>query len=133
MQDRFKFRCYHKIYKKIYDIYSITPFGVVISSLAVSNKRTNFEDCEIMQCTGLTDKNGKLIYEGDIVKVPEDYSTFGQFADEKYEVYYKAGGFRFKPKLDKKARGCWLEDDNTFEIIGNIYENSELLTGEVQA
>lgn len=81
----------------------------------------------LMQCTGLRDKNGKLIQEGDIIEVPDNYNEFGQFAGEKYEVYFKSGGFRLKPKFDKKARGCWLEDDNTFKVIGNIYENPELL------
>jgi len=80
-----------------------------------------------MQSTGLHDKNGKLIYEGDIVNVPDNYNEFGQFAGEKYEIYFKAGGFRFKPKFDEKARGCWLEDNNTFEVIGNIYQHKELL------
>ena len=45
----------------------------------------------------------------------------------------KLGGFRFKPKFDENARGCWLEDDNTFEVIGNVYQNPELLNKEVQA
>lgn len=78
------------------------------------------------QFTGLTDKNGKKIFEGDIIKIPDDYDEFGINAGEIYEVYFAFGGFRLKPKYSK-AKGFWLEDDETVEIIGNIHDNPELL------
>ena len=78
------------------------------------------------QFTGLTDKNGKKIFEGDIIKIPDDYDEYGHNAGEIYEVYFCFGGFRLKPKYSK-ARGYWLEDDETVEVIGNIHDNPELL------
>ena len=78
------------------------------------------------QYTGLTDKNGKKIFEGDIIKIPDDFYEFGHNAGEIYEVYFCCGGFRLKPKYTK-ARGYWLEDDETVEVIGNIHDNQELL------
>lgn len=78
------------------------------------------------QFTGLTDKNGKKIFEGDIIKIPDDYDEFCINAGEVYEVYFAFGGFRLKPKYSK-AKGFWLEDDKTVEIIGNIHDNPELL------
>ena len=78
------------------------------------------------QYTGLTDKNGKKIFEGDIIKIPDDYDEFGINAGAVYEVYFAFGGFRLKPKRSN-AKGFWLEDDKTVEIIGNIHENPELL------
>ena len=81
----------------------------------------------VQQSTGLKDKNGKLIYEGDIIQIPDDYDTYGMFACEKREIYFNEGGFRLKPKWDKNSRGNWLEDTKDFEVIGNIYENKELL------
>lgn len=78
----------------------------------------------IYQSTGLKDKNGKLIFEGDVIKIPNDYDTYGMFACEKREIYFNEGGFRLKPKWDKNSRGNWLEDTKDFEIIGNIYNDN---------
>ena len=92
--------------------------------------RCNVEHKEIwtmMQFTGLKDRNNKDIYEGDIIKTPDNYDEFGIQAGELNEVIFQYGGFRLKPKYDNKAKGFWLEDDKTFEIKGNIYENKDLL------
>ena len=79
------------------------------------------------ELTGLKDCIGKEIYEGDIVRVDNDWDKYGMTAGESYEIYFNEGGFRLKAKYNKNARGYWLEDNNEFEIIGNIYENPELL------
>ena len=66
------------------------------------------------QFTGLTDKTGKDIYEGDIVK-----------RIYKYEVAWKNGGFYLRQKNKYHLTITNLGAD--FEIIGNIHENPELL------
>ena len=79
------------------------------------------------QYTGLIDKNGRRIFEGDIIKIPDDYEQYGHNAGQLYAVYFAFGGFRLKPKFNKEARGYWLEDDGEVEVIGNIHDNPELL------
>ena len=100
--------------------YKTDRFGKFAYDVAEINPET------VGQFTGLTDKNGKKIFEGDVIKIPDDYDEYGHNAGEIYEVYFCLGGFRLKPKYSK-ARGYWLEDDETVEVIGNIHDNPELL------
>ena len=71
---------------------------------------------ELMQYTGLKDKNGIDIYEGDIAKYGMLYTN--------YEVRYFRNSFVMWSIYGDYSRG-YLSDD--VEIIGNIYENPELL------
>lgn len=69
-----------------------------------------------LQCTGLKDKNGKLIYEGDIV--------YNSIVHSNYIVVFLNGKFM----LQSTISNSYLETDKNFdEVIGNIYENPELI------
>ena len=84
------------------------------------------KDCVLMQSTGLKDSKGKEIYEGDIVKANPN-----NMGKEKFTVVWgkKRAGFR----LDQKCNCKYYAVPNNrkeIEVIGNIYENPELLKGE---
>lgn len=101
-----------------------------IVPLPLITSKSKVDPETIGQYTGLTDKDGKKIFEGDIIQIPYDYNVFGHNAGEMYEVYFAYGGFRLKPKYSKTARGYWLEDDKTVKVFGNIHDNSGLLEKE---
>lgn len=86
-----------------------------------------FEDVELMQSTELFDKNGKEIFEGDIVQYLDgEYSFVGVVENSAFGIYAKN-------KYDNYSFEDFA-DENTKEadvvVIGNIYENKELLENE---
>jgi uncharacterized phage protein (TIGR01671 family) len=84
----------------------------------------------VMQYTGLKDKNGKEIYEGDIVNIANIYdeTNFGGLRTyEKLEVKYD--DFGWFPFIVPGGIDCsFVYSDADVEVIGNVWENPDLLT-----
>ena len=114
-----KFRAWDKQEKKmVYDVertYDGYPVNGVSSFGAILDC-PNFFD--VMQFTGLKDKNGKEIYEGDILLLPSGKS--GKVFWEKFMAGFAVSLSRFFPELID------ADTANDSEIVGNIYENKEL-------
>lgn len=118
MNREIKFRAWEVNLKKMIDLHKLTPLATTIETH--DGLYLPFvENLILMQFTGLTDKNGKEIYEGDILQF--------EFKGKKEISVIK--------EHNHDGRGyCWWMSlpfgQRPFEIIGNIYENPDLLKEE---
>lgn len=86
---------------------------------------------ELMQFTGLSDKNGKEIYEGDIIRFMMSLNGAPEIVvvqyDERIASFWPNAQYQWKNSRNHK-RIDWIQWDTSFdEVIGNIWENPELL------
>ena len=97
-------------------------------------------DLELMQFTGLHDKNGKEIYQGDVLKIEADKKDYGETSYSGYaEVVAHICGYSFRlfnpseEEMDERhipwdSSSLWHIDNPKYvEVIGDIYENPELI------
>lgn len=106
-----KFRAFQKNTKTMFPIISLRKICTTSPRLT----EEEYDDLIIMQSTGLFDKNGKEIFEGDIVTV--EWKNF-------HTVQYDSGEFFF---YWNKAYSLGIHHYNESEVVGNIHENPELL------
>ena len=89
----------------------------------------NYDSFEIMQYTGLTDRNGKEVYEGDIIRTTSLSNTHGQLGSiNTLVIRYFMGNFCMCFNHNETGTPIYPYNvTNKFEVIGNIYENPELI------
>lgn len=122
-----KFRAWMKSLKWICDVTNISFDSKFVDichqgdAERYTEMSVEFDEIELMQSTGLFDRNGKEIFEKDIV----------QFFDSLYTVFYdiKEGCYRLKPHDDRWVVDymCNFSSEESFEVVSNIYENKEHL------
>lgn len=135
MNDRFRFRVYDKSEECYVDpdeceLFFIEPNGAITIGVYYGDieetRLCKQENLCIEQCTGLKDKNGQLIYEGDIVK-QDDKVFIVKWSDEDVASCgcciprFSGVGFICENSFQ---RG---DLDRDIEVIGNIHENADLL------
>lgn len=113
--------------KWVYGNYAVTDNNEKQQHFIFQNKAFEFEvESETVgQYTGLTDKNGKKIFEGDILRV-------AYHPEQDVIIEWSDGSFRFrranKPKDYGYSCTCCVQNAvGRLKIIGNIYDNTELL------
>lgn len=114
MNNRFRFRAYNPLKKQyFFDVQNMYDDEIECFGYMVDDIYKNGYIVE--QCTGLKDKNGKLIYEGDIILVEDKYKCPIEWEAE--NARYNVIGYGEIAYLNY----------NEIEVIGNIHENPELL------
>lgn len=134
MQDRFRFRGVHPVLAEVQEIkfidfiHNTVDFG--------DGDIFDIKDVKIQQCIGLKDKNNKLIYEDDILYCPNN--KYFKFIIKKYEPYTEYVLYDYQEK--HKCNWYFNQIEETriknnklinLEVVGNTYENPELLKDEV--
>jgi len=132
MTREIKFRVWNKKEKKWmfgYDYPNLGGFSLLgevvmmgeLSSVPISE----LQNLEVMQYTGLKDKNGVEIYEGDIMK-DENGVIFKIFWSDDFYL----PGFAKEPIIPPNLSAIGIGEN--WEVIGNIYQNPELLTPQTK-
>jgi len=132
-----KFRAWLNDKARMIDVYQIDLKQHEVQELIISKVRKGHEwewhaDFNLMQFTGLLDKSGKEIYEGDILVFHLDfYTDAGDIGGREHIVENKYVQVKWEQESCSwilSNFGGRLMQDTNYEIAGNIYENPELLS-----
>lgn len=123
-----KFRAWTEEGKAMY--YGVYPFKddtLLLSYGEIAFDEVPASDFILMQSTGLLDKNGKEIFEGDVVKYKAGCNTYAE--EVAYDKNFGGFGVRDADANTIFTFGELAEDVGLYslEVIGNIYQNPELL------
>ena len=117
----FKFRAWDVFYKKF--VYSdVDEQGLEVFWRMVRHGLQAHRKVPVMQFTSLKDNNGKHIYEGDVVR--HRFESYDDYTN--YEIVFRDCGF--SANQISGMHHMRLYAPTSMEVIGNIYENPELLT-----
>ena len=127
-----KFRAWDTTKKEMFkDTFAITESGQVVvveqENVMCPPDYVFVDHLVIMQSTGLKDKNGKEIFEGDIVQFEDCYEVSDFLYINTGIIEWCQGGFHVTNRDSVLMEDLFDGDSLDVTIIGNIYENPELL------
>ena len=130
-----KFRAWDSVKKEMFkDTFAITESGQVVvveqESVVCPPDYVFVDHLVIMQSTGLKDKNGKELFEGDIVQFEDCYEVSDFLYINTGIIEWCQGGFHVTNRDSVLMEDLLDGDSLDVTIIGNIYENQELLEVE---
>ena len=129
-----KFRAYFNKYKRmIYSIGVVNENTILVDFNGDGNLETIFltNDISLMQYSGLKDKNGSEIYEGDVCRWTDPELFDGEIISDVFIARYSDEFLKWIGENNNSYDDLYdFIDDRQLELIGNIYENSELLEEE---
>ena len=131
---RFKFRAWDKNKKKMTDVDHLTWGRGDIDHGALSEINEEIPKWfELMQYTGLKDKNGESIYEGDLIKNERGRTARVEWNENLVlfdTLFVSDDGSQPNPSIDNSYGFKPVMWASHVEVIGNIYENPELLEND---
>jgi len=133
--NRFKLRAWDKKKEIMFNLFSVSSFGQILMAKGKTLSFSQHAEYDndriiIMQSTGLLDKNGKEIFESDIVNTPK-----GKFYIQWNQLHCEFGLF-INNSAQSSMVADWINQDcstprkwevKEFDVIGNIYEHAHLL------
>lgn len=113
-----KYQAWHKKEQKMYipNYLHFSPEGRLFGVLVKEGQLLSIDDFELREYTGLKDKNGTEIYEGDIIRAEEEGLGV---------IKYGVGCFYYED--DWNGRIALEELTDLMVVVGNVYEHPELL------
>src|SRR5699024_6670241 len=129
----FKFRAWDKESERMFNIARFDFADHTVYSHLFACEGYLAENLEIMQYTGLKDKNSTEIYEGDVVQYLKHKRIYHDYENESAYVEYNESKCRFELNKGKGNNETFCSfskfgtDDEEVEVIGNIYEHPHLL------
>ena len=130
--NRFRFRAWDKKLKAMGSVTAMEDVAGIMTPTLMYNHRIynmtgslqfDARNCILMQSTGLCDANYREIFEGDIIAL---FDFDNQYDGAGYKVYFARGSFIISIEGKEHILATY-DDSKSVEVVGNIYENPELI------
>ena len=138
MDDRFKYRAWHKPTKRMFEVWSFSPEYVFendeVNGVGVTpTNPARMEDCILLQSTGLRDKNNRLIYEGDIINAYVEYVYSVTECKNALVMYSRSNAsLHIYDAADEIHDFALFDPSVEIEVIGNIFEQPGLVADSLK-